>query len=128
MSVQQNLMQINRAALAVLKEAKADAPSHILHVLNLALWGLDDPTVRTQNRSAIEQQVDLLLGWQPANVMAWLANHPEGPDKSEQEANLLNLLQRADNPQRAAELLLETIYSRQQSDNPALQPSSSELS
>lgn len=70
-----------------------------------------------------------LFGWKkPENVLAWLFSNPEGPESPrDQEKELVNSLQRASNPRSAASLVLSAIYSRQVSENPALQPAASEL-
>jgi hypothetical protein len=79
------------------------------------------------DRYVVEQQADLLFGWKPENVLPWLLSNPNGPDdKAEQE--LLLTLQGARSPEQAATFVLNEIYSRLQSENPALQPAASELS
>lgn len=125
----QNNSTLNRAALRWLKEAKADAPPHYLHLFNLAAWGLDNGA--TGDWPAIEQpalqsQVDSLFAFQPAIAQVWLLSNPNGPDKAEQESNLLKELNQARNPKQAAAHVLNAIWSRQQSQNPALQPAASE--
>jgi hypothetical protein len=126
----QNDNPLNRAAHKWLREAKADAPPNYLHLLSLADWGLENGVQGEwpeENRHALEQQVAGLFGWKPNNVLSWLLSNPNGPEKSEQHQNLLNGLKWADDPRRAAALVLSEIYSRQQAENPALQPASSEL-
>jgi hypothetical protein len=56
-----------------------------------------------------------------------LLSNPNGPERSEQQSNLLNSLKWAADPRRAAAVVLSEIYSRQQAENPALQPTASEL-
>lgn len=119
---------LNRAALRVLMEAKAEAPAHHLHLLNLAAWGLENKATGEwpdQDRTALQEQVSLLFGWKPLVVMNWLLSNPNGPDKVEQTVSLLNEMNLASTPKAAAAAVLNAIYSRQQSQNPALQPSAS---
>jgi hypothetical protein len=114
-----------------LKEANAEAPPHHLYLVSLADWGLEQGAEGEwpeRDGPAVEEQVGLLLGWKPANVLAWLTSHPDGPeDQEEQEDNLLNLLESAANPRQAAARVLSEIYYRLQADCPALQPAASEL-
>jgi hypothetical protein len=123
---QQNDQALNKTALRLLNEAKADAPPHHLHLLNLAAWGLEigvSGEWPEQETHALQAQVDLMFAWRPENVMAWLLAHPDGPDRQEQEATLHNALMLAERPRQAAAALLGTIYARMQADNPALQAS-----
>jgi len=125
----ENNNPLNRAALQWLKEAKAPAPDHYMHLLNLAHWGLEmGLCAGWKNRSALRDQVDSLFGWKAANALAWLLNNPNGPDQEGQEASLHRLLETSANAERAAHHVLETIYSRQVCQNAALQPAASELS
>ena len=130
-SLPQNDSLLNRAAWKWLKIARADANPAYLYLLSLAQWGLkqrvegDWPSRET---SAPQQQVDGLLGWRPANVEPWLLSNPEGPEsEQEQQQNLLNDLRGARSPEQAAAFVLNAIWDRQVSQNPALQPASSEL-
>ena len=132
-TLSENDNPLNQVALDWLKEAKADAPSHYLHLLNLAHWGLDlEKAVQgewpAEDRAALKEQVDGLFGWQANNVLAWLFSNPEGESPREQQENLLRLLQTTNSPQRASAHVLNAIYSRQVSQNSALQPAASELS
>jgi hypothetical protein len=77
---------------------------------------------------AVEDQVGLLLGWKPVNVLRWLTSNPNGPERREQMDNLLSLLDEAADARQAAARLLSEIYDRQVADNPMLQPAASELS
>jgi len=128
----QNNGALNRAAWRQLKEAKINPQLHHLYLLQLAAWGLENGAQGEwpeQERAFLKDQVDSLFGWtKPESVIAWLLSNPEGPEKSEQQENLLQLLQTADSPQEAAAHVLNAIYSRQVSENPALQPAASELS
>ncbi len=123
---------LNRAALEWLTEAKADVDRYYLHLLQLASWGLDDGAEGNwpaDHRYALQEQVNLLFGWKPANVLAWLFSHPDGEeDPKDQQADLLRLLETTDNPWRAAAHVLNTIYSRQVSQCPALQSAASDRS
>src|SRR5258708_29046620 len=130
MAVPQNNSVLNRAALRWLKQAKEQPDPSYLHVLTLAHWGLENGVQGEwppRDRAAIEDQVGQLLGWKAANALAWLLSNPNGPDKSEQEQNLLQGLENAENAKQAAAHVLNAIYSRQQSVLPALQPAASEL-
>jgi hypothetical protein len=69
-----------------------------------------------------------LCGWKPADVLDWLISNPNAPDDPhEQEENLLSDLQNAESAEQAAAFVLNTTYSRQVSENPTLQPATSEL-
>jgi hypothetical protein len=131
MAVPQNNGLLNREALRWLERAKEPADPGYLHLLTLALWGLENGAEGewpARHRPALEEQVGQLLGWQPKNALAWLLSNPNGPDdRDEQEENLLSDLQNANSPKQAAAFVLNAIYSRQQSVLPALQPAASEL-
>ena len=125
----QNKGQLNQAALKWLKAAKTPAFPHVLHILSLADWGLNKSVpleCPNRDRPAVEEQVGQLLGWKPENALAWLVNNPNGPRPAEQMHDLLVTLQGADSPESAAAAVLNHIYSRQQAENPALQPAASE--
>jgi hypothetical protein len=129
-SLPQNDNPLNRQAHKWLREARASAPPHYLHLLSLADWGLENGVEGEwpeRDRPAVEQQVASLFGWAPNNVLLWLLSNPNGPDRSEQASNLLNSLKWAVDPRRAAAVVLSEIYSRQQAENPAVQPTASEL-
>ena len=118
-------------ALKWLRQAKAEVDPCYLHLLSLASWGLDNGAEGDwpdKNRYALREQVNLLFGWKPANVMSWIFSNPNGPDQSEQRADLVKLLDTAQNPENAAAFVLNAIYSRQVSQTPALQPAASEMS
>lgn len=124
-----NLLQLNRAALRQLKDVQAEAPTHYLHLLNLAAWGLENGAEGEwpfKDQAALQQQVDNLFAWKPQIAFRWLLSNPNGQDKTEQTANLLNEINLASTPKAAAAAVLNAIYSRQVADNPALQPSASE--
>lgn len=126
-----NSDSLNKAALVWLEKAHADAPSHHLHLLSLAMWGMEEGVEGdwpTQESAALRQQVEILFGWKAENATAWLLSNPNGPDKAEQQADLLAGVSQARNAEQAAALVLNAIYSRQVADNPALQPAASELS
>ena len=75
-------------------EANADAPKHDLHLLKLAAWGMESWVQGDRpekNRCALEEQVNLLHGWKPANVTNWLLNNPNGPDQDKQDYSLLSV-------------------------------------
>lgn len=125
-----NHSMLNTAALRWLKIARADAPPHHLHLLNLAAWGLENGVLGEwpeRERPALTEQVSLLFGMQPKLTQEWLLSNPNGPGSHEQASNLLNSLDQAKSPQQAAAFVLNAIWSRQQSQNPALQPAASEL-
>jgi hypothetical protein len=123
MALPQNNSALNRAALEWLKEAKAPAPDHYLHLLNLAYWGLKmGLAVGWGEGAALKDQVDNLFGWKAENALAWLLSNPNTPSKQEQRDSLQTLLDTADDPESAASHVLETIWSRQVSQNPQLQP------
>ena len=130
-SVPQNDSQLNRAAWKWLKIARADAPPTYLYLLSLAQWGLEQRVEGdwpNKETFALQQQVDALLGWPAADVETWLLSDPNGPEsEQEQQQNLLNDLRGARSPEQAAAFVLNAIWDRQVSQNPALQPASSEL-
>jgi hypothetical protein len=128
MTVPQNNKPLNREALRWLIQAKESPEPHLLHVLTLAHWGLENGVQgdwRDNHRSAVEEQVGVMLGWEQAVALKWLLSNPDGSDDQEEE--LLRDLQNADSPKRAAAAVLNAIYSRQVSVLPALQPAASEL-
>jgi hypothetical protein len=131
MAVPQNNGLLNREALRWLEWAKEPADAEYLHLLTLALWGLENGAEGewpARHRSAVEEQVGQLLGWKPTNALAWLLSNPDGPeDRDEQEENMLGDLRNANSPKQAAAFVLNAIYSRQQSVLPALQPAASGL-
>jgi hypothetical protein len=127
--LKENHSALNRAALNWLKEAKAPAPDHYLHLLNLAHWGLEMQVASGwKERDALKEQVNVLFAWKAASVLLWLLSNPEGGDRSEQTQSLHRLVETASSPEQAAKSVLEAIYSRQVSQNTALQPAASELS
>jgi hypothetical protein len=132
LGIKENDSQLNRAAWRWLKEARQSPDPYSLHLLNLADWGLENEAEGDwpeQERYALREQVNLLFGWKPENVLAWLLSNPEGPeDMKEQESDLLNSLRGASSPLQAASFALNQIWARQVSQNFALQPAASELS
>jgi hypothetical protein len=121
---------LNRAAHKWLREAREYAPPHYLHLLTLASWGLENGAQGewpSRDRATLEEQVALLFGWKPQSVLRWLLGNPEAGSRAEQARSLLKLLHTTDSPKAAAAHVLNTIYSRQVADNPALQPAASEL-
>lgn len=129
----ENSSILNRAAYRWLMKARAEEKApHYLYLLSLAAWGLENGAEGDwpeRNRYALEEQVNLLFGWKAANVLAWLFCNPNGAeDPKDQESDLLGLLKTTDNPARAAAHILNAIYRRQVSQNPALQPAATELS
>ena len=119
---------VNRLALRWLKQAKAEAPNHYLQVLNLAAWGLENAATGEwpdQDQYVLDDQVSLMFGWAPANVMAWITSNPNGPEKAEQADDLAQALRLAQSPKQAAAVALSTIYSRLQATTPQLQPAAS---
>lgn len=125
-----NNTPLNRAALVWLRQAKVTPEPHYLDVLQLASWGLENQAAGEwppMDRPALQSQVDGLFGWKPENAMAWLLSNPEGPARDEQETTLQASVLQATSAKEAAGIVLSAIYSRQQSQNPALQPAASEL-
>jgi hypothetical protein len=128
--LRENKNVLSLAAHKWLREAGAYAPPHDLHLLTLASWGLENGVQGewpSRDRSALEEQVGLLFGWKPKNVLAWLVSNPNGPDPEEQEENLRQALVWAQNARQAAAVVLNEIYSRMKSQLPALQPAASEF-
>jgi len=98
------------------------ATLHGLHRLDLPHWGLENGAEGEwpqRDRSAVELH--------PADVPQLLLSNPNGPSPKDQEQTLLLELRTAKNAKQAAVALLNTIYSRQQEDNPALQSAASDL-
>ena len=123
-----NEVPLNQAALKWLKQAKGEAPEYSPHLLNLLAWGLEhqvEGEVPDKDRYKVEQQIHLMFAWKPARVMHWLLSNPNEDGAT---TNLLMSLQAAKNPREAAAMLLGQVYSRMQSQLPALQPAASELS
>jgi hypothetical protein len=90
--------QVNRAALKLLKEARANPQAHHMHLLSLAAWGLERGVKGEwpeRDRPAVQEQVDGLFGWSPDNALAWLLSNPNGPPKQEQRESLLWALREA---------------------------------
>ena len=127
-TLSENDNPLNQAALEWLKEAKAPAEPYYLHLLNLAHWGLEmQVAAGWKERDALKQQVDVLFAWKASDVLKWLLSNPEGGDRAEQTQSLHRLVETSSSPEQAAKSVLEAIYSRQVSQNPALQPAASEL-
>jgi hypothetical protein len=123
MILTENKNVLSLAAHKWLREAGEYAPPLSLHLLTLASWGLENGVQGewpSRDRPALKEQVGLLFGWKPENVLAWLVSNPNGPDPEEQEENLRRGLVWAQNPRRAAALVLGEIYSRMRSQLPAL--------
>jgi hypothetical protein len=128
MDVQEN--QLNKAAWKWLKEAREHPQPQHLYLLSLASWGLDNGAEGDwpeQERPALQEQVNLLFAWKQKNALAWLLSNPNGPEPREQEQELMQALHQASDPKSAAALVLNQIFSRQQAENPALQPAASAL-
>jgi hypothetical protein len=89
-------------------------------------WRMGSRASGRRDRPALEEQVGLLFGWKPENVLAWLVSNPNGPDPEEQEENLRQALVWAQNSKQAAAVVLNEIYSRMKSQLPVLQPAASE--
>jgi hypothetical protein len=129
----ENSGRLNQAALHWLSWAvkASDLEPHYLYVLGLASWGLDHGAKGDwpdRENAALRLQVEGLFGWAPKNVLAWLTSNPNGPVGYEQEQNLVSALEQASSSISAAGLVRSAIFSRQVSENPALQPAASELS
>jgi hypothetical protein len=125
----QNKSPLNKAALEWLREANESTEPHHLYLLSLAAWGLANGSEGDwpdKNQFALEEQVNLLFGWHPANALVWLVSDPNGPSTSEQEEDLLSELENARNPQEAAAYILNRIYGRQEGQNSSLRPAASE--
>ena len=104
------------------RSASIRSALHGLHLLDLPHWGLENGAEGEwpqRDRSAVELQVGYLAA--SADVLQLLLSNPP----KEQEQTLLLELRTAKNA-KAAVALLNTIYSRQQADNPALQSAASD--
>ena len=124
-----NARPLNQAAAEWMK---GDLEPGHLAFLQLAEWGLANRAEGewpANNRHALQQQMDGLFGWKAENAMAWLLSNPEAADDpQDQESELAREVENASDRTAAAAIVLNAIYSRQVSQNPALQPSTSELS
>src|SRR5579871_5226221 len=102
--LKENNSPLNRAALKWLREAREPVAPAYLHLLSLAMWGLENEASGEwpqRETGALENQVHALLGWEPKTALEWLLTNPEGPDRDEQEQNLLRDLQKAKKPKPA---------------------------
>jgi hypothetical protein len=118
MILPENKSVLSLAAHKWLREVGEYAPPHYLHLLTLASWGLENGVEGewpSRDRPALEEQVGLLFGWKPKNVLAWLVSNPDGLERKEQEENLRQGLVWAQNPRQAAAVVLNEIYSRMKS-------------
>ncbi len=100
------------------RSASIRSALHGLHLLDLPHWGLENGAEGEwpqRDRSAVELQVGHLAA--SADVLQLLLSNPP---------KVLLELRTAKNA-KAAVALLNTIYSRQQEDNPALQSAASDL-
>ena len=119
----ENQRPINEAAIEWLKQAKAaEDPSSGLHVLALALWGLEQgvfiPLRHEGERENLELRVGELCGQPVGKVMRWLVGSLEGPvDATEQEAHLLSLIKNAETAEGAAMRVLEDIADHLRQEN-----------
>jgi hypothetical protein len=131
LALPQNNLPLNLISHNWLMKARAqgEAHPHYLHLLSLAWWGLENEVAGewpASDRAALNEQVSMLFGWEASNTLVWLLSNPEGPDRTAQHADLLKLLKTAESPVSASAHVLNAIYSRQVSQNTALQPAASE--
>jgi hypothetical protein len=98
------------------RSASIRSALHGLHLLDLPHWGLENGA-----------EGEWLQRDRSADVLQLLLSNPNGPSPKDQEQTLLLELRTAKNAKQAAVALLNTIYSRQQADNPALQSAASDL-
>jgi hypothetical protein len=118
MVLPENNNVLSMAAHRWLRQAGEYAPPHYLYLLTLASWGLENGVGGewpNRDQRALEEQVGLLFGWKPKNVLAWLVSNPDGLERKEQEENLRHGLVWAQNPRQAAAVVLNEIYSRMKS-------------
>ena len=114
---------INQAALVHLHQLGVSPEANALHVMDLAIWGLEHDHVAVPwNRYALELAVGQILDTDPKLLMKWLVSNPNGPAAREQRAHLLNLLEQAESPDSAAAGVLEVIHSRLAANMPYLRP------
>jgi len=108
-----NSQPLNQAAEKHLPRDSEFNDPYSPHVLNLALWGLDQGLevlrVRPDQRWRVEQAVQQMARWKPANLMTWLVSNPEGDTQAVQRQDLLAGLQMAESPEEAARGLLEDM-------------------
>ena len=114
---------INQAALVHLRRLGVSPGSNALHVIDLAMWGLEHDHVAVPwNRYELELAVSQLLEWNPATLMKWLFRNPNGPAAREQRADLLSVLEQAEGPESASAGVLEIVHSRLAANMPSLRP------
>src|SRR5258706_14663549 len=88
----ENNSALNQAALEWLKQEKADLAPAYLHVLSLALWGLENGVEGEwprRDRPALELQVGDLLGWKAVGALEWLVSNPARPGHADQATDPL---------------------------------------
>ena len=112
--------EVNRLVAPHLKELQdkdlAPAiPAGELKVLTFLEAGMDayrqeiEPSVA----QVIQEQVQAMKRWTPKRVMSYLLTLRDSPQDS---TDLIPLLKKADNPQRATDLLVETLQIQLESD------------
>jgi hypothetical protein len=115
-----NRWQVNQQALVWLKKAKVPANPLQPYVIQLAVWGLEEADLTTSDPIAPSEPTPegvsqltyglLKSGAEPAHrAMQLLLSNPN-LDQQEQQENLEYELAQAGSPERAAEVVLETIH------------------
>ena len=108
-----------RTAWKWLKVANEYPHPYQLHLLTLAMWGLEtgvagDLAWPSKARSGDADRAPSWVG--PNEIMDWMFSNPNGPcDRAEQEESLLTSLESAGSPHGAAANVLNVVWARQES-------------
>lgn len=124
-----NRLSINQTALGWLRKANESPDPLFLYLTQLAKWGLEQGLsvdlpgeVETDD---LERQVDALLEIrenptaEQATAYRWMTSNPNGPQRAEQVSSLEASLASAENPRKAAAIVLETISDRMRASIPS---------
>ena len=116
-----NNRPVNRAALAVLKQATEPLQPWLLHLQTLlgAALELDDPGPAVPEAVWPDLKMNLapLLTAEPKAALRWWTSHPEMDSQQSQEEHLTNALQAATTPEQAMWVLLDWSRARLRAQN-----------
>ena len=111
---------LNQAAKRLLRRTREGAGAYDgAYLLQLMRWGIENrvavPGLPELMFNELELAVGQLSGWKdPANVVLYLTNNPDGDESDVQRRELLTLLEDADTPEVAAGRALELLAARLQ--------------
>lgn len=115
-----NNRPVNRAALAVLRQATEPLQPWLLHLQTLlgAALELDDPgpAVPETEWPSLKQNLAPLLTAEPKAALRWWTSHPE-MSPEEAESDLTAALQAAQTPEQAMRALLDRSRDRLRAQN-----------